>query len=104
MANPSPVATFNDAATAAGSTYGGSNPTLGPPWVSINTPGMTQLNASNGVGYYGQAWFNPSTGEVMVANRGTQPTNIQNLQSDGMLAVLAGNQAEDVADSFAAQA
>lgn len=75
------MATVNQLQTAANMVYGdGSGPkTLGAGWQQINGIAIATY-ARNG--YQGAAWFNPSTGEVIIANGGTQPINLANLQSD----------------------
>lgn len=101
MTQAAPQATFNDLTTAAVATYGGpSAPTMGPQWVAIPSD-PTAIANNNAVGYSGQAWVNPATGELIIGDRGTVPTNGQNLLSDGELATGLVANAQAAADNFA---
>jgi hypothetical protein len=89
--------TLKDVATASVNVYGGDRaPQMGPQWTQIS------VASDNSVGYYGKAWVNADTGEVIIANRGTVPTNLMNLGSDGLLSIW--NFTRDAVDSFASAA
>ncbi len=99
-----PQATLNDFITAAVNAYGGPNaPAMGVQWTPVTSAQLDALN-SNSLGYHGEAWVNESTGEVMVANEGTVPTNTANLLSDTQLSVGAVPAAQDISNTFAQQA
>lgn len=76
---------------------------MGVQWTPVTSAQLDALN-SNSLGYHGEAWVNESTGEVMVANEGTVPTNTANLLSDTQLSVDAVPAAQDISNTFAQQA
>ena len=53
--------------------------------------------------YYGVAYRNTRTGEIVIANRGTDPTSLKDLWSDFQLAAYQGFDAQDDAMAFAVQ-
>lgn len=97
-------ATLNDFITAAVNAYGGPNaPAMGVQWTPVTSAQLDALN-SNSLGYSGEAWVNESTGEVMIANEGTVPTNTANLLSDTQLSMTAVPAAQAISNTFAQQA
>lgn len=82
------------AATGNGTYFNGKNAPAG--WTLIQT------SPQNGDGYVGLAWKN-SAGEIVIANRGTVPTNFHNLLSDATLAAHKIPSAAVDAAAFALQ-
>lgn len=106
MTQTAPSATLNDLTTAAVASYGGANaPAMGSQWQPIDVaPANSDLRAAmDAKGFYGQAYVNSQTGEVIIADRGTIG-NVQNLISDAQIAVTAFNGAQSIADNFATAA
>lgn len=102
-----PTATINDMITAANAAYQvPGDPALGSNWTPLNVaPANSPLADSMSiVGYLGQAYVNLQTGEVIIADRGTVPTNVQNLVLDVQLAAFHEQQAKQTTDAFAVAA
>jgi hypothetical protein len=92
------MSTLLELSQFCGSTQGDcSAPTSGAPpeggvWNLLNiTP------VANSDGYFAEAWRNSTTGEIVIANRGTDPTDLGNLWSDAQLA--NGNPTKAAADA-----
>jgi Ca2+-binding RTX toxin-like protein len=62
---------------------------------------ITVPNGSSGAGYVAQAWRNSTTGEVVIVNRGTVPTNLANLWTDAQLANNVETAAVPLAQDYA---
>ncbi|MDR3391640.1 MAG: DUF2974 domain-containing protein [Sulfuriferula sp.] len=98
-------------ATAAAAILGGvaANATeasaTGAQWTLLTTsqdPSNAPLaEASQVAGYYGAAYINNRTGEIVIANRGTRPTALADLFSDIELATGVESKAQDAAAAFA---
>ena len=97
--------TFNDLAAAATDTYS--------PFTSDISPmgeGRTKLSVDPDIaaedaasGFFGEAWVNSSTGEVIIAGRGTT-ASAQNFVSDGTLGLIIVPGAQNLANDFALRA
>lgn len=107
MDQATPSATVKDLMTAAVATYLGKNaPTMSAQWspvplqsiLSKDQDGVLASGMSS-VGFYGQAYVNQHTGEVLIANRGTD--NWQNFVTDVSVAREQMTDAQPVADAFA---
>jgi hypothetical protein len=98
-------------ATAAAAILGGvaANATeasaTGAQWTLLMTsqdPSNPQLvRDSQAAGYYGAAYVNNKTGEIVIANRGTRPTALADLFSDIELATVVKSSAQQAAVDFA---
>ena len=75
---------------------------MGSQWIPVPITDPTVIN--NAVSYSGQAWVNPNTGELIIANRGTVPSLSGNLVSDAQLGLAIVNQAQSTANAFAVNA
>jgi hypothetical protein len=64
---------------------------------------LLQTFSNSNTGYYGAAYINNSTGEIVIANRGTRPTSLADLLNDVELASGIKTPAQDDAASFAVQ-
>ena len=103
-------ATLNDLAVAAAVVYNNDNInqlSMGSQWTQIpitkiyeNDPQLA--NAMNGAGFSAQAYVNQQTGEVIIADRGTD--NLKNIITDIQIGLGTINTAQDVANNFATAA
>ncbi|WP_206956331.1 lipase family protein [Trinickia acidisoli] len=105
MSQPRTSATVNDLIAASVATYGGSDaPTMGKQWLEVSLSKIVKRDPSlssamTKCGFYGQVYVNQQTGEVIIANRGTQ--NMTNLATDAGVAVGMVGDAQAIANEFA---
>ena len=101
------MATVNQLGSAANMAYGDGSgvQTLGPDWVRLPNdkvqPNAKTVASNIAQGYQGAAWFNPTTGEVIIANRGTVPQKLANDKSDFRIAISRPFPAQDNANTYA---
>jgi hypothetical protein len=99
---PTPTVTYAILSDAAQSPYGS----------QVSLTGFTALSVSSAVtangaavGFYGQAWVNTTTGEVIISNRGTVPgtsaTSIDNFEDDAQLTFEQEASSQTAANQFA---
>jgi predicted Zn-dependent protease len=96
------MATFNEVLLGAEIVYGdkSSPQTMGQGWVKIPDTAIDS-SRNDSVGYQGATWINPSTGDMIVGNRGTQITNVKNLATDLAIALRIHSETQDAADKYA---
>lgn len=103
MSQLTPLATVKDMITADVAAYGDPDgPKLGSQWTPVPRESFTDKKfreIMTRFGYSGQVYANVQTGEVIIANRGTQ--NLVNYKTDVGVAVGLVANAQPVADEFA---
>lgn len=105
MSQSTPSATVEDLITADVAVYHDDHGLgLGSQWHKIPPEAFANEKLSYAMsqyGYYGEIYVNARTGEIIIANRGTQ--NLANIKTDAGVAMgLVGN-AQPTADEFARQ-
>ena len=105
MTQAAPSGTVNDAMTAAVAAYAapGSASAMGSQWTELNvpTPKNELQERMDSNSYSARAWVNKQTGELIIANRGTIPTDSKNLEQDAAVAFQKTFPGENVARLFA---
>lgn len=105
MTQTASATTLKDVFTAAVATYGGKDaPRLGNQWTLLSMDEISKVDSSlsatmKSVGFSGQVNVNLQTGEIIIADRGTD--NLKNLVTDAGVAVDTIANSQQVAESFA---
>lgn len=106
MAQSTPSATVEDLITADVAAYGDvDGPRLGSQWRQIPLEKFADPEFAKTMtrfGYSAQVYVNANTGEVIIANRGTQ--NLANVKTDAGVALGQVANAQPTADEFAKRA
>ena len=89
------MATILELAQFSSAVYGGTHWTPNENWVFVGS------SETNPYDYYGEAYQNIASGEIVIVNRGTRPTSLPDLINDLKLSTAISTPAQDAAAQFA---